>query len=75
MAEEKTMKFQGVNPDTVQCKDCAFRDKMVFDHKGKKINIGATKAFCEIYDKNATNGKPAGILFDAEKCKYYMKED
>lgn len=75
MSEEKIAKFQGANPDTVQCKDCAFRDKMIFDHKGKKIKIGASKAYCDIFTKDNSNGKPTGILFDTVKCKYYMKDD
>lgn len=72
---ETPMKFQGANPETVQCKDCVFVDKTIFDHKGKKIAIGAIKSYCGVYDKNVSNGKPPGILFETEKCKYYMKDN
>ena len=69
------MKAQGVNLDAVQCKDCAFRDKTVFDHNGKKIPIGVGKSWCKGYTRDISNGKPPGILFGTEKCKYYVKDD
>lgn len=72
---EQTMKVQGANPKTIQCKDCAFRDKTLFDHKGETIPIGVIKSWCKVYTKENSNGKPSGVLFETEKCKYYMKED
>ena len=69
------MKAQGVNLDAVQCKDCAFRDKTVFDHNGKKIPIGVGQSWCKVYTRDISNGKPPGILFGTVKCKYYMKDD
>lgn len=72
---ESPMRVQGANPETIQCKDCVFRDRRLFDHKGKMIAIGAIKSYCEVYTEKISNGKPSGVLFEYEKCKYYLKED
>lgn len=72
---EAPARMQGANPETIQCKDCVFRDKTLFNHKGKMIPIGTIKCYCEVYTEKISNGKPSGVLFEYEKCKYYMKED
>ena len=72
---EQPMKVQGANPSTIQCKDCVFRDRRMFNHKGKMIPIGVIKDWCEIYTPEVSNGKPHGVYFSLEPCKYYMKED
>lgn len=72
---EAPMRVQGVNPKTVQCKDCVYRDKTMFDNHGTKIPIEVIGSYCEVYTEEISNGKPSGVLFEYEKCKYYMKED
>ena len=72
---EQPLKVQGAHPESIQCKDCVFRDKTTFEHKGKIIPIGVIKSYCDVYTKGISNGKPSGVLFETEKCKYYMKED
>ena len=72
---EAPIKVQGANPETIQCKDCVFRDKTIFEYEGKKISIGTIKSWCEVYSKDiSSGGKPVGILFETEKCKYYRKD-
>ena len=34
---EQPLKVQGANPKTIQCKDCVFRDRTLFNHKGETI--------------------------------------
>ena len=80
MAEERNlqspMRFQGANPETVQCKDCVFRDKTILELGEKKIPVGVVKSWCEVYSKDISpGGKPVGILFETEKCKHYRKDD
>ncbi|HBL41293.1 MAG TPA: hypothetical protein DDY98_06915 [Ruminococcaceae bacterium] len=73
--EQSPMKGQWPNPNTIVCKDCAFRDKTVVDVGYRKIYAGVTKSWCDVYEKGVTNGKPHDILFQNAECKYYTKDD
>lgn len=61
--------------DDIVCKDCIFRKPDYKDQNGNVILKGCTHGYCEVYAEKISNGKPTGILFRHEKCKYYMKED
>lgn len=58
------------NPKEVKCKDCLSRLKIKVGDK----DIGAINAYCNTYTKQNSNGKPIGILFKKEDCKYYIKD-
>lgn len=58
--------------DDIICKTCIFRKPDL--KEGKKVIVkGYKNAYCEIY-KPDISGKPNGILFNGEDCKYYRKE-
>ena len=61
------------DPESIMCKDCIFRDRAEIDLGSKKIKCGITRAECEIYQK--PNYKPNAILFQKEKCEYYVKDN
>jgi hypothetical protein len=67
----------GTFPDKnkIICKDCVYRDRTVVDLGGKKLPVGITKSFCEIFlPPPKTNGKPTEVLFHGGDCKYYKQE-
>lgn len=60
--------FEPVFPgENIICKDCEFRLK--------RNRTDFTNAYCEVYTREISNGKPNGILFRNEDCKYYLKEE
>lgn len=64
------------DPNSIICKDCAFRDKTIVKLGGKMLQVGVTKSFCKIYEAPPkTNGKPTAILFHNAKCRYYQKDE
>lgn len=77
MAEEhqSPMKATWSDPKTVICKDCIFRDKTEAKIGNRIVNVGATRSFCAAYPEPPdSNGKPMGILFHGQKCKYHTSE-
>ena len=75
MEERKFDPIKGTfpNPKTIQCKDCANRDKTTVTVGKKKIATGVTKDYCDVYPKDG-DGKPMGVLFGYERCVYYEPE-
>lgn len=55
-----------------QCKTCFFRDKTKVVIEGKTKEVGARKAFCEMYEY--PNCKPMGVLENKEECDFYQEE-
>ena len=53
--------------DKIYCKDCAFRKKDV-TVKGYVLK-GSEYGYCDVYDM-----KPTEILYDGEKCPYYVSD-
>lgn len=53
--------------EKIVCRDCVWREA---DRMDGHI-CGATLAICKCYDK----GKPHKVLWNYEKCVYYLKED
>ena len=72
---EQPMTVQTPDPNVIVCKDCVYRDKSTFNHKGTIIPIGITRSWCEVYTPDISNGKPIEILMNNAKCKYYLKDD
>lgn len=68
--EYDPIKGQFPDCDKIKCKDCLSRLKIPF---GKK-DIGPANSYCHTYTKENSDGKPIGILFDNENCKYYVKD-
>lgn len=56
--------------DKIKCKDCLHRLKIPFGDK----DIGPMNGYCYTYSKENSDGKPIGILFKNENCKYYIKD-
>lgn len=61
-------------PLDIVCKTCAFR-KPDYKVNGQILVPGHTNGYCQVYTPENTNGKPNGILFDGEGCKYYRKDE
>lgn len=59
---EQPLKVQGANPESIQCKDCIFRDKTTFEHKGKIIPIGVIKSYCDVYNERDFKRKTFGSI-------------
>ena len=57
------------DPETIVCKDCAFRDKLVVELCGKRIAAGYGKGACEKYSL-----KPHAVLFNNASCQYYQHD-
>lgn len=69
------MRATFADPKKVICKNCLFRDKTEVVVGDKVIKAGVTKQFCAAYPEPPdSNGKPLGILFYGDKCKYYQNE-
>lgn len=69
--------MKGVFPDPskIMCKDCEYRDKTQISIGSNIMNVGVTKAFCEMFPKGGeSNGKPYDILFQNAKCGFYLKD-
>lgn len=64
--------IHGQMPDVkkVKCKDCLNRLEIMIGNK----DIGPINAYCHIYKKDNSDGKPIGILFKEEDCKYYVED-
>lgn len=75
MNERLNDDFMPILPDDdIICKNCVFRKSNIVEN-GKVIVKGYKNGYCKVYTKDISNGKPNGILFDGEECKYYMKDD
>lgn len=77
-AKEAQSEIKGQFPDkeTIKCKDCIFRDHTEIELGDKKIPVGVTKAFCDMYQAPPkSNGKPHDVLFNNEDCEFYAKEE
>lgn len=57
------------DPETIVCKDCAYRDKLVVELCGKRIAAGYGKGACEKYSL-----KPHAVLFNNAPCQYYQQD-
>lgn len=72
MAKEKNhfSPFKPVagNSNTIQCKDCLYRDKTIVNG----FPFGITKGNCEIFVE--PDLKPIGIINGYEDCNFYEKE-
>lgn len=53
--------------DDIICKDCEFRLR--------RNSIDFKNGYCQVYTREISSGKPYEILFENEKCKYYLKEE
>ena len=60
--------------DGIVCFKCPYRDKTVVEIGGKTEEVGPKKSWCEMYNKQNSNGKPMGILFHGERCGYFPLE-
>ena len=65
------MKMQTANKDTIQCKDCLYRDRAFVTVDGEKLETGITKDTCMIFDGKKGNWKPNGVYFRNERCPMY----
>lgn len=73
--EVSPMKGQFPDPKKIVCKDCFLRDKTAIVLKGKRIEVGVTKSFCDAFPAPPdSNGKPSDILFRNARCPYYVSE-
>ncbi len=50
------------------CKSCAFR------HGKPPFADLPEKAYCEIYNRDNTNGKPSDVYYDGAECEFYIKD-
>lgn len=70
------MHCQAPDPETIQCKDCMYRDKSTMKLGLNVIPVGCIKSFCEKYEKPPkSNGKPDGVLFGTLDCQFYRMEE
>ncbi len=63
--------IKGETPDKPVCETCANRLKILVAGK----DIGPSNAYCKIYGRDNSDGKPIEILFKHSKCKFYKKEN
>lgn len=57
---------RGINP--AWCKTC------IFAHGKPPFADLPEKAYCEIYSRENTSGKPPEVYYDGEECEFYMKD-
>ena len=56
----------GINPK--YCLTC------IFAHGDPPFEDRPEKAYCKIYSKNDSTGKPKEVYFDGAECEFYEKE-
>ena len=71
--QDSMMGWQMPNANTIQCRDCDFRDRAKLHLNGKDLPVGVTRDTCAIFP-SPPNFKPNGVLFGYEQCPYYKKE-
>ena len=57
---------RGINP--VFCKTC------IFSHGKPPFADMPEKAYCMIYERDKTTGKPPDVYYDGAECEYYEKQ-
>ena len=57
---------KGINPK--YCKTC------IFSHGKPPFEDLPTKAYCAIYKRGETNGKPAAVYYDGAECEFYEEK-
>lgn len=68
--EADELRVQWSKPDRVQCVDCVNRDRTIVEINGKKIPVGATRYYCDVYEN-----KPTAILLRGALCDYFERAD
>lgn len=68
--EYSPIKGQFPDQDKIKCSTCLSRLKIMIANK----DIGPMNAYCHTYTKENSDGKPIGILFKNDDCKYYIKD-
>lgn len=53
---------RGINPEA--CRSC------IFAHGDPPFADAPEKAYCMIYGKGTSNGKPPEVYYDGAKCEY-----
>lgn len=66
------MKATTPDPNTIVCRDCAFRDKTIIKVGSKEKPVGVTRAECDMFIQ--PNFKPHDVLFDGANCRYHRSE-
>ena len=65
-AENANYGCRQINP--IYCRTCAFA------HGEPPFEDNPEKAYCEIYKRGSTRGKPQEVYYDGEECEYYVDE-
>lgn len=71
--EQTPMKVVFPNPEKIQCRTCANRDRTEITIGKKAIPVGITKDFCDEYTIEQ-NGKPYEVLFLNAECPRYIED-
>lgn len=58
------------NPETIQCRDCIYRDKTVVKLGDDIVSVGVTKDSCEVYNGGKAWHKPHDVLFNLVDCEF-----
>ena len=66
-SEQEVFGCRGINP--AYCRTC------IFSRGAPPFADGPEKAYCDIYDRETTNGKPPEVYYDGEECEFYEPSD
>ncbi len=65
-SEGDVLASRKINP--AFCKSC------VFSHGKPPFADMPEKAYCEIYNRETTTGKPPDVYYEGAECEFYIKE-